>query len=261
MVHDANPALAQFVAMLSGELVLAEVLITRVERRFELRHVRDRASPAEALSLIPLPELRPLAQLTAAGAFRPLKAAPNLRQGWRAVAATAEELGIALNDLYPGGLADWYAVQVGPPPVTHYRECTSRQTGMYRLTQLLSEEQAACVTAACCHPGFCLKQRLWTVASLGPDPPQEKSLIPCLEPCAVFLEFARKAMRLEQETAAPLDLTPGERSTLQCALETALRHPADLAREADFNLPSNPRRMAFLLEKLKRFQPAHRQGK
>ena len=261
MAPVPNPALDLFLTVLSHELVLAEVLITRVESGFELRHVRDRTSPAEALSLIPPADLRRLAQVTAAGAFRPLKAAPNLPDGWRAVAATEADLGTALNQLYPGALADWHAVQVGPPPVTHYREFTHRQTGMYRLTQLLNEEQAACVTAACCHPGFCLKQRLWTVASLGPDPPHEKSLIPCLEPCAVFLEFARKTMRLEQETPVPLNLTAGEWSTLQCALETVLRHPADLAREADFNLPSNPRRMALVLEKLKRLQPARGKGR
>lgn len=260
MAPIPNPALNLFLTVLNHELVLAEVLITRVESGFELRHVRDRTSPAETLSLIPLAELRRLAQVTTAGAFRPLKAAPNLRPGWRTVAVTAEELGTALNHLYPGGLADWHAVQVGPPPVTHCREYTNRQTGMYRLTQLLSEEQAAGVTAACCHPAFCLKQRLWTVAGLGPDPREAKSLIPCLEPCAVFLELARKAMRLEQEATVPLNLAPGERATLQFALENALRHPGDQVREADFNQPSNPRRMALLLEKLKRLQPVRREG-
>lgn len=261
MAPVPNPALDTFLAVLSRESVLAEVLITRFESGFELRHVRDRMSPAEALRLVPLPDLRALAQTTAAGAFRPLKAAPNLPDGWRAVAATEADLGIALNQLYPGALADWYAAQVGPPPVTHYRECANRQTGMYRLTQSLSEEQAACVTAACCHPDFCLKQRLWTVASLGPDPREAKSLFPCLEPCAVFLEFARKAVRLEQEAAVPLNLAPDERATLQFALEQALRQPRDQVREADFNQPSNPRRIALLLEKVKRLQPVRREGR
>ena len=121
---------------------------------------------------------------------------------------------------------------------------------MYRVTTMLSDAQAAQVTRACCHPGFCLKQRLWTVNGLAQDGVEEKSLIPCLEPCAVLLEFARKSMRIEQEEKMKLEVSPGEAATLVAALKTALAYPDSDAREADFNAPGNPRRLRLLLEKL-----------
>ena len=105
----------------------------------------------------------------------------------------------ALNQLYPGAIADWYAAQTQPVPVTNYREFTERQTGMYRIATLLDDQQAAAVIRAGCHRRCCLKRRHWLVAGLEPDPAAEKSLIPCLEPCAVLLELARQAVRLEQE--------------------------------------------------------------
>jgi hypothetical protein len=71
----------------------------------------------------------------------------------------------------------------------------------------LSDEQAR--SSACCE-SVCLKRRLWSIAGLAPDASDAKSAIPCLEPCAIMLEFARKAMRLEQEEKANLALGPSE---------------------------------------------------
>lgn len=250
MATMANPPLEQFIATLGTERVLAQVLITRGERGYELRHLADRERPSEELRWVPVTELRTVAQVTAAGAFRPLKAAPNLQSGWRAAARDADELGAALNHLYPGAVADWFAAQSDPPPVTHYREFTGRQTGMYRGTQLLRDEPAARVVAACCPPDFCLKRRLWTVGSLPPDAAEGKSLIPCLEPCPVLLEFARKALRIEQEEKVRLDLSASEVASLAAAAEATIQHPDAGAREADFSAPGNPRRLRLLLEKL-----------
>jgi hypothetical protein len=97
--------------------------------------------------------------------------------------------------LYPGAVADWFATQAAQPPVTSYREFTSRQTGMYRITTHLDDAAVAAVIHACCHKDFCLKRRLWTVEGAAPDAADAKSLIPCLEPCAILLEAARKAAR------------------------------------------------------------------
>src|SRR3989442_3355012 len=103
---------------------------------------------------------------------------------------------------------------------------------MYRITTLLSDAQAAEVTRACCHKMFCLKRRLWTANGLAPDPVEDKSLIPCLEPCAILLELARKAMRIVQEEKMRLDLSHGEAATLAAALQIALAHPDSAARAA-----------------------------
>jgi 4Fe-4S binding protein/cobalt chelatase family protein len=250
MATVTNPALDAFVQQIGNELRLAQVLIRRNSEGFELQHEADRDTAAPSLREIALKELRALAQFTAAGAFRPLKSAPNLQFGWRLLVADATELEGALDVLYPGAVADWFAAQSADPPVTHYREFTARQTGMYRITTMLTDAQAAGVMRACCHPSFCLKRRRWTVDGHAPDDDKEKSLIPCLEPCALLLEFARKSTRMEQEEKVKLELSPGEIATLSAALRTALEHPEPASREADFNSPNNPRRLRLLFEKL-----------
>ncbi len=250
-----NPALTSFCAALAAELELAQVLIRRQTTGFTLCHVRDREA-TEGLQPVAVAALRALANHTAAGAFRPIKAAPNLRTGWRCYVASEAELDSALNQLYPGAVADGFAAQQPAPPVTHYREFTARQTGMYRITTMLSDTQASGVIRACCDARFCLKRRLWTVNSLAPDAADAKSLIPCLEPCAVLLEFARKAVRLDQEENKPVvTLSPSEVVSLCAALETALAHPPVGQREADLSLADNPRRLQLLRLKLQGFAP------
>jgi len=193
--------------------------------------------------------LRTVAQSTADGAFRPLKSAPNLASAWRTVAADIEQLGVALERLYPGAIADWFAARSPTPPVTHYREFTARQTGMYRITTKLDDAQAARVAGACCDARFCLKRRLWTVPGLAADEAGAKSVIPCLEPCALLLEFARMAVRLEQDEKVRLELSAAEVATLQQTARLALAAKS-AGREADFRQPENPRRVKLLLSKL-----------
>jgi len=226
-----NPDLSAFLAAFDAEIGLGQVLIRRQERGFELRHAADRAAEIQTLQSLDGGELRTWAQSAANGAFRPLKSAPNLRPGWRAVAANGESLGLLLNHLYPGAVADWFAAQSSHPPITSYRDFTARQTGMYRITTMLTDAVAGAAIRACCHADFCLKRRRWSVEGLAPDAPGQKSLIPCLEPCALLLEFARKVARLEQNPAAQGDVPPSG------------------AAESDFDAPNNPRRMRFVLEK------------
>jgi len=250
-VPSANqPALQAFLAQIDHELVLAQVLIWRVATGYELRHLADRDRAANTLRELRLSDVREIAQFTANGAFRPLKAAPSLAAGWFLQANDGDALASALNQLYPGVIADWFAVQSRRPPVTNYREFTNRQSGMYRITATLDDNQAAQVARACCQRRFCLKRRIWTVNGLAPERVEEKSLIPCLEPCEVLLEFARKTMRMEQEKKLKLELSASEAVTLVVALRTALTHPDTTLREADFNAPGNPRRIHLVLEKI-----------
>ena len=251
MTAVANPALKAFIAQLGDELLFAQVVIRRAGSAYELRHESDRQRATKELRLTPVSELRALALQTATGAFRPLKSAPNLKSGWRVAAENDAGLEAALHQLYPGAIADWFAVQQQPAPVTHYREFTERQSGMYRVTTMLTDDQAAQMTRACCHRRFCLKRRVWSVAGLEPDASGAKSLIPCLEPCAILLEFARKALRLEQENKTPAATSPERLEALEAAMQTALNFPASAEREADFNSPNNPRRLQLAIEKLK----------
>jgi hypothetical protein len=191
--------LKAFVAQMGDELVLAQVLVRWAGAGYELRQVEDRTAAPESLRVVKPNDVRALAQFTVAGEFRPLKAAPSLQRGWRMQAANDAELELALSQLYPGALADWFAARAGNPPVTNYREFTNRQTGMYRITTMLSDMEAARVISAGCAKELCLKRRLWTVAGLEPDGAGEKSVVPCLEPCAVLMESARKAVRAAQQ--------------------------------------------------------------
>jgi hypothetical protein len=229
-----NPALTEFLAAFDTETVFGEVLVRRAGQGFELRHVADRDAGAEGIEVLTVNGLRALAQFTTSGAFRPLKSAPSLRRGWRAAVADQNALELAVNHLYPGAVADWFAARVNPPPVTSYRQFTARQTGMYRITTMLSDSLAAAAIRACCHADFCLKRRLWSVEGLAPDAPEQKNAIPCLEPCAILLEFARKVARLEQDEKGPVLPPP----------------VADMnIAETDFDAPNNPRRVRFALEK------------
>ncbi|HWD19612.1 MAG TPA: DR2241 family protein [Verrucomicrobiae bacterium] len=226
-----NPALAAFLSAIGTEMVFCQVIIRRAAPSFALRHADDRLIPDDQLRLVSGPDLRAVAQFTAEGAFRPLKSAPNLARGWRSEPRHENDLWLALNILYPGAVADWFAAQATPPPITSYRDFTARQTGMYRITATLEDGAAVAAATACCHPESCLKRRLWTIAYLAPDAPETKSVIPCLEPCAVMLEFARKVARLEQ----------GVVSSESAPAETA---PGPVA-ECDFDAPSNPRRLRY----------------
>jgi hypothetical protein len=123
---------------------------------------------------------------------------------------------------------------------------------MYRITTMLSDAQAADVIRAGCHQRFCLKRRLWTINGLEPDKPEQKSILSCLEPCPVLLEFARKAMRLEQEERATPPTSSSELQSITTALENAIVHPDPTLREADFQAAENPRRLQLVLEKFRR---------
>ena len=256
MADLINPALTAFCALLAPDLVLAQVLARRLGVGYELCHVSDREAAPESLRPVTLAELRTLANQTASGEFRLIKAAPNLCSGWRCVVSNGGELESALSQLYPGAIADWFAAQQPEPPVTHYRDYTARQTGMYRITTMLTDAQAGQMIGACCDAHFCLKRRLWTVPGLPSDLVDAKSLIPCLEPCAVLMEFARKAIRIEQEEGkSSVVFAPSELESLLAALKPGVANPPAGQREGDLSAAGNPRRLQLLIEKLQGFAP------
>ena len=245
-----NRALTAFVGQIQTRFVLAQVLIQREGAAFELRHNEDATSPASELELVTEDRVRELAQFTASGAYRPLKSAPNLRTGWHHHAASATALESALNRLYPGAVADWFAARAPQPPASHFREVAARQSGMYRIAAMLTDEHASAVARACCAARFCLKQRLWTTPCLPSESREGKSAIPCLEPCALLLELARKAMRLEQADRSSFLLGPEEAETLRVVLSAALAAEPVTGREGDISSPANPRRIQLLLDRL-----------
>jgi hypothetical protein len=244
-----NPALEAFVEAMPPEFPFGQILISTSDgQSFVMTHVEDRNAPS--LRNLTVPELRRMAQFTADGQFRPLRSAPSLQRGWRFVAADPATLDAGLNSVYPGAIADWFAAHQLHPPTTSYRDFTNRQSGMYRITTHLSEARAAAVAVAGCAAGFCLKRRLWTVEGLPADSIEGKSPIPCLEPCAVLLEFARTIARTDQQSKQAAALPKMEAQAAATTLEEKLRQPAPV-REGDFSAPGNPRRMQLLKNELK----------
>ena len=192
--QNDNPWLRFFIDAPWDEVTIAQVVVKRTPGGFELRHTADKGVELGELKAIRPIDARKIANYTEAGTYRPLKSAPDLQRGWLLRANSQEELGEALNHFYPNALADRYALNQTPLPITGYREFTARQTGMYRITTFLSDAEVAKVIETVCAVN-CLKQRLWTVGEYPSDKPSEKSAIPCLEPCAILLEAARKQVR------------------------------------------------------------------
>src|SRR5438105_6499075 len=199
-----NPWLNDFIAAHWDEIVFAQVLVKRTAGGFELRHINDANTNIGDLKAMRPADARKIANFNSAGEYRALKSTADLPSGWMIRANSPQELEEALNHFYPNSLADRYALKQTPPPITNYRPFTERQTGMYRITTFLSDPDLARVIENLCATK-CLKQRLWTSGAIPIDPPEKKSAIPCLEPCAMLLEAARKKVRSLQESSKTSD--------------------------------------------------------
>lgn len=237
--------------MSQAELLWGEVLVRPAHPGFDIRHVGDRDIPSSSLVLLGVAQLRDLAQFTELGIFRPLKSAPDLKRGWRCAVKDVAQIGMALDHLYPGSVADWTAYNLRQTSATHYRAFASRQTGMYRNTAMLSDTEAMRVAESCCHASLCLKARQWTIHSRELPVARNKNDIPCLEPCALLLELARKSVRWKQDNLLTSLVGTDSLPEAISKIEARIDHPEASARPADFDGPDNPRRLRWILAELK----------
>ncbi|CAN5317770.1 hypothetical protein BH20VER2_BH20VER2_00830 [soil metagenome] len=155
-----------------------------------------------------------LARYDDAGNFRPLKTAPNLRNGWRLVLADEQEVERALDFFYPARLATWRSWRAGELRTTPLRETLERQSGMYRVTAKITETQANELVANFCRSdGGCLRTILWRRDATGTLPstllPAEKfdpqhdqtgrgeAALPllCQEACNLLVAAAREVVK------------------------------------------------------------------
>lgn len=137
---------------------------------FELRHRDDWAVTPETLATHSNPEdAAALALEDDSGNYRPLKTAPNLRRGWRLlVTGGLPSLRLALEGFYPARLGAFVAWKETRLATTPLRETLGRQTGMYRVTQRLTDAQAdALVGRFCRSDGGCLRTILWKRDAAG----------------------------------------------------------------------------------------------
>ncbi|MCE2827773.1 MAG: hypothetical protein LW626_11915 [Verrucomicrobium sp.] len=210
-------------------LALWELVRTGVHVRFgplslswqnagvDLRQCQDAAAADGSLRSVDTPDLRALAQLDALGRFRPNKA----------------------------------AVQTGSARAVSWQEFADRQRGMYRHVSSLLEPEAEQVARAGCHPGCCLRRRLWKVGERECEAPAEKTMVPCLEPCALVLELARREQKASaSDERAQVTLNQGELALLDRLFDLAIGTGDPLLREGDLGDPLNPRRVLMLREKL-----------
>jgi sirohydrochlorin cobaltochelatase len=189
-----------------------------IQPGFELRHVDDAKVPARelkslnaepaGLSLVAeaissaemtwnsddLKNLRELARLDAAGNFRPLRAAPNLKRGWIYRAPDLAALRLALDYLYPGELANAVLADEKNLPVTSWTETAERQTGRFRIVREIGDETIRELAAEYCQRG-CLKKRLWPPAQNSPAAGTDAIPLLCPEACNFLVGKAREKLK------------------------------------------------------------------
>ena len=246
---SSREAFAAWIDASPAGRVFGQVLVSCMPPSgYSLRHEDD--AEAQSLTLYEHPRAaREIAKLTEAGDHRPLKSSPNLRRGWELRVGDAKELAIAMNYLYPAGVAHWYLHGEGRLQTTDFRENAARQSGIYKRIQHLSDEGVQNAARACCEDAVCLKKTLWNVDEETPLAMERgEGDIPCPEPCSVFVSFARRVRLFEREEQRALDahgLSPSERGDLAALVEAAATGAVRFAREAEFEEPLNERRMRY----------------
>ena len=180
-----------------GVFQIGQVVIEKNPPGFSLRHEAD--TGREDLEIFHSPEdALGIARRDDSGDYRPLKTAPNLRRGWELRLDSLAALRLALDGIYPAALGNWRAVLRGEMIAPPLRETLNRQTGMYRITGLLTHNEAARIIDSLCRPG-CLRQILWPIESADPVPapaaPEGRIPLFCTNPCSHFLGKAREAVK------------------------------------------------------------------
>ncbi len=132
------------------------------------------------------------------GNYRPLKTAPNLKHGWGLRIASLADLHLALDLLYPAALANWRALLRNEKIATPLRDTVNRQTGMYRVTGLIADEEAQGIVDSLCTPG-CLRCIQWAIPSDATPPvvPMREKEIPllCIDACSLLIAEARRVVK------------------------------------------------------------------
>ena len=199
-----------------------ELSLRAVPGGYELCHRADADQPGSLLTFHDDPETAAgIALHDDAGVYRPLKTAPNLRRGWRLVVPDAAALRLALEGFYPGRAGAWQIFRRRSLEATSLRDTLNRQTGMYRVTGKLSEEQADVLVGRFCRSdGGCLRTILWrrdaagAVPSTGLPPEKfdpahdqtgrgENGVVPllCQEACNLLVAEARRVVKGEVPAA------------------------------------------------------------
>jgi len=263
-VAEARRALVAWVDEAGGEgrVFLQARLLARGDGRYEVRHRRDVNRSLDSLEWVSGDAFlaREIAQTTNPGEHRPLKTAPNLKQGWALVGLDASGLWTALEYLYPAAAVHWHAGRAGSLRVTHWRETAARQSGIYSSVRLLKDDAVRNAVRACCADAVCLRRVAWEIDAATPlgladeGPVEGDAPLPCPEACSMFISFARQVLKLER---APRREVPGlaplgaeELAQVRAVVAAAASGMAGSAREGEFDDPNNLRRIRYLAARL-----------
>lgn len=210
MMQDITHALSDWMA--GGGREMGEIRIEPVVGGFVLYHVDD-AARGDFIEYVGVEAARELAHFDAAGKFRPLKTAPDLRRGWKLRLTGLAELRAALDYFYPAMLGIWLSHRRGRLTAVPLRDTLARQTGMYAITRKITDEQAQAMIAGFCRTdGGCLKRILWKIAPEVPvtSLPAEKFLpeapantlpLLCHEACNLLVAKAREVVKKSEVPA------------------------------------------------------------
>jgi hypothetical protein len=213
-------------ALARGACYIGEIAIWPSQGGFALSHRDDKQLKEWHVSGDAQDALE-IAKLDDAGNYRPLKAAPNLRHGWRLEMATLDEVARALDYFYPGRLALFAAWKGEQLKTTALRETLDRQSGMYRVASKISDAQINDLVGGFCRSdGGCLRTILWRRDASGSvastklpaekfDTSHDQTLWPgsatsattataatvipllCQEPCNLLVAECRKVVKME----------------------------------------------------------------
>lgn len=204
MARDVTQTLADWLG--GGGSCVGQIVIRQVPEGFELRH-RDDLGRDDLQTWTRVEDARLLANHDDSGAYRPLKTAPNLAHRWRLIVPDAESLRRALDYFYPAMLGVRVSHRRGELRVVPLRATLARQTGMYRVTQKITDAEADALIGRFCEPARgCLKKILWRIAPEVPittlppgkfPSPESEGAWPllCHEACNLLVAEARKVVK------------------------------------------------------------------
>jgi sirohydrochlorin cobaltochelatase len=202
--------LDQTIMAKGGQLMLGEACIQKqAEGGYRVTHCADVAEQGLAL-YTSAEDARAVANTDAAGEFRPLKTAPNLKRGWQLLLTDTEALLLALDYLYPAQVALARSEAAGELQAVPLRHMLGRQTGMYRFSNGIKDEQAGPMVSRVCADTKCARRILWDLTVEQPlDAPEKRRKsfpeghlpLLCIEACTHIVGEARKVARQNHEAA------------------------------------------------------------
>lgn len=196
-------SLTAALAMLPDTTAMGEVIISRTGSAFSLRHHLDKEETDLTRHTAP-ESLRKVVKYDAAGNFRPLKTAPTLIRGWELTVPDISTLLVALDILYPAAVGNWQ--RHAETPIPTLRDTLNRQTGIYRVTAMIRDDEAAELVCATCHDSKCLRHVLWPLVQGHPwkslSPEKQSASAPdggipllCTDACPLLVGGARTAVK------------------------------------------------------------------